>query len=379
MNAGAALVWQLWWPLLPFFLLLTSRAWCAVCPFSTLGSLVQRLRPSVARLPSPGTRRAGAWSATAALGAMGFLFLLLTLESNGPFTAALLLVFAAGAAGASLFWRGRVWCRYICPLGLMAGLYSRLAWLRLEVVGDAEKPGAAGGYSCPVFTSPGSPRRTQDCVLCSACLKAPGGEAVAVRFGPPSFTQPLLTPPEAVTVSLLLGLLLVDALRMTPPYLRYMAWAVPLVRDSYETAMALGIAGSTALLLLVQIAATLLSARGRWSWQQFARLSMALLPLALASQLALSAQHLMAAGEVIRNLGAELGLLAPGHMPPTDAYVVVWPLKALQWSTLAAGGALSVLQVARGAGSVRAVPIFGAALLAAVLLAIFLEPMSISC
>lgn len=378
MNPGAALVWQLWWALLPFLILLTARGWCAVCPFWTLGTLAQKLRPSLAP-PVPSTlRRIGPWLATSGLAAMGFLFLLLSLESNGPLTAALLLVFALGAVGAALLWRGRIWCRYLCPVGLMAGLYARLAWLKLEPLGDPRNA-AAAGRGCPVFTSPLSSRRAQDCVLCTDCLKAPGGEAVAVRFRAPSLASQTLAPPEAVGVSLLLGLLLVDALRMTPPYLRYMAWAVPQTGGDYGKALALGIAGVSALLLLGQVGVTLLSAQGRWSWPQFAHLSMALLPLALATQLALSAQHLMAIGEVARNLGAELGLLAPGHMPPADAYVVLWPLKGLQWAMLMAGGATSLYLTRRGGAPWWRVPTVVTALLALTLLAIFLEPMSVTC
>jgi len=35
-NAGTALVWVLWWPLLPVLFLTLGRFWCAVCPFGWL-------------------------------------------------------------------------------------------------------------------------------------------------------------------------------------------------------------------------------------------------------------------------------------------------------------------------------------------------------
>ncbi|MGE5619190.1 MAG: 4Fe-4S binding protein [Sphingomonadaceae bacterium] len=153
MNLGAALVWQLWWTLLPFFILLTARLWCAVCPFSALGDLAQRLRRPALPLPPARLRAVGPWIAALGLAIMGFLFLLLSLESSGPFTALLLLALASGALVSSLLWRGRAWCRYLCPLGLMAGLYSRLAWLRLSAPSDARYEGRGKPTDTPPIAS----------------------------------------------------------------------------------------------------------------------------------------------------------------------------------------------------------------------------------
>ena len=42
-NLGTALVWVLWWPLIPIIFVALGRFWCAVCPFGKLSDLVQRL------------------------------------------------------------------------------------------------------------------------------------------------------------------------------------------------------------------------------------------------------------------------------------------------------------------------------------------------
>ena len=42
-NAGTALMWVLWWPLIPIVFVLLGRFWCAVCPFGWLSDQVQRL------------------------------------------------------------------------------------------------------------------------------------------------------------------------------------------------------------------------------------------------------------------------------------------------------------------------------------------------
>ena len=35
-NPGTALMWVLWWPLIPIIFIFLGRFWCAVCPFCNL-------------------------------------------------------------------------------------------------------------------------------------------------------------------------------------------------------------------------------------------------------------------------------------------------------------------------------------------------------
>ena len=381
MNVGAALVWQFWWTLLPFFTIVAARGWCGLCPFAALGDLVQRLRLSPLPPPPLLLRRIGPWVGTASLTCLGFAFLILSLENNGRLTAALLAAFVVLVTATALLWKGRAWCRYLCPVGLLLGLYSRLAWLRLEPVGESGRRAAsAGARHCPLFTSTLAPRRAQDCVLCSSCLRVPGSKSVAVRLKVPSLSSQSLPPAESATVSLLMGLLLVDALRMTPLYSRYMARAVPLLGGRYEMAMALGLVAVVVALLLLQVGLSLHGGGGKLPfWSRFGHLSLVLLPLVLVTQLALSAQHLMATGDVIRNLAAELEFVPPGHMPPTDAYTFLWPMKLLQWGMLGLGGAVSFHLSPREEDQRRRVSTVMSALVALLLLAVFVEPMSVAC
>lgn len=375
-NLGAALTWQLWWALLPFALYLTARAWCAVCPFTLLGDTVQRLRAAPLPVPGPALRELLQWLGVAGLGLLGLLFLLLSLETNGPLTAVLLLVFAVGAALGGATWRGRVWCRYLCPVGLLAGLYSRFALLGLDARGGAREAALAAS-DCPLFTTPVSKRASHDCVLCGTCLKAESGGAVSVRIGRARQGESLLVGPEAVAAALLLGLLIGDATRMTPLFTRFMAWAMPQFRRGYEETMAAGVVVLVLAVLVGLVAlARLSSGRGSF-WREFGRLALAVVPVVFAAQITLSAQHLLAAPEVLRNLASELRLVEPGHMPPTDAYAVVWPLRVLQWTALATAGLVS-LRVARSSPG----PILrsgGVAAATLLLLVIFGQPMSVAC
>jgi len=378
MNVGAALVWQVWWALLPFFVLLTARTWCAVCPFPAAGDLIRQALRSRRPTPPAVVRRVGPWLAVGMLALFGFGFLLLALETSGPKTGVLLLLFATATVAFALPWRGQAWCRFACPVGLLLGLYSRLAWLRLGVGGNIHEAAAAGARACPVFTSPVSSRRSHDCVVCSACAKAPGGESVSVSVGRPSLVGQRLAPAEAVGVSVLLGLLLADAIRMVPLYLSYVSTVVSKLHWSYEIAITVGVLGTVTLTLLVQTGIALVGGKKTF-WDRYISLGLALLPIVLAAQLALSSQHLLAFGEVVRNLGAEFELLAPGHMPPADAYVVVWPAKLLQFGFIVLGTVVASRFMPPAGTPWRRLQVGTVAAAALALLAVFAQPMSIAC
>lgn len=380
MNAGAAVIWLLWWVLLPFLTVVAARVWCSFCPFATLGDLAQRFLDSSQPLPPLLLRRVGPWIGAVLLVLLAAVFLLFSLESDGPLTAALLAAFAAAAIVTAILWRGRTWCRYLCPLGLLLGLYSRLAWLRLRPVGESgRRAAAAGARGCPLFTSTLAARSVHDCVFCSRCLRVPGSDSVVARLEVPSLAGQVLLPAESVAVPLLLGLLLVDAARMTPLYSVYMAGAMPVLGGRYELAMALGLAGVVVILLLAHVGLSLVGDDNGSFWSRFGYMSASLLPLAMAVQLAVSTQHMTAIGDVVRSLAVELEFVEPGHMPPADVYRFLWPLKLLQWSIVAVGVVVSFNIPHYAADRGWLAPKVVTALAGLLLLVVFAEPMSVAC
>lgn|GEM_PF-6616568 len=316
-NPATAAIWTVWWPLLPFTVFFLGRLWCALCPAGAMGDWVQRLFPTTRPMAPTWVQKGGTWFALVGIAATGLAFLALALESNGPLTVIFLTMISMGAVLLALRYKDRVWCRWFCPLGITLGLYSHLSLLEVRADRVGNKP--ATGQSCPQFTSPVSHLRHRDCILCGVCVKA--GEAVAVQSSwwfRKGLKVPSLTWMEALTVSLLFGLLAVDSLRMTPLYLDYMTWALP-VTDNYRLALTLG-------------------GRGVGARRLFRELSLVLIPLVFALHLAISAQHLVAGSPgVLQGVAVELGLLSSGHLPPDSAYFINLPLKAFQIFLLALG------------------------------------------
>lgn len=337
-NPATAIVWLLWWPILPFTGLMLGRLWCALCPAGALGDWAQTLLVRARPMAPTWIQQFGTWFAVVGIVAIGLAFLALGLETDGGLTMLFIAFISVGAVSLALVFKERVWCRWFCPLGMMLGLYSRVGWLEIEPGIAGAKAAGTAARNCPQFTSPISSQRRHHCIFCGLCLKK--GDMVQVRFNPwpiQAGRAPTLTLVQALAVNLLWGLLLVDSLRMTPFFPGYMAWALAYV-DNYRFALTLGGLAIMGLVLAAQVGYSRLAWPKGNAEQLFRQLSLTLIPLALALHLALSTQHLVSAGPgVLQGIGTELGFLASGHMPPADAYGVSLSLKAFQLFLLVLG------------------------------------------
>ena len=403
-NPALAVIWLLWWPILPFTVPFLGRLWCALCPAGALGDWAQKCVPGSRPMAPSWVQKFGAWFALVGIVATGLAFLAFALETNGPLTVAFLAIISAGAVILALPYKGRVWCRWFCPLGMMLGLYGRTGWVAVGPGPAGAGPATAAARTCPQFTSPISHRRRHDCILCGVCFKEGNPNEVVVQTelwprlpdlptlpGESSTEQagrqarhrwqlPRLTLVEALAVTLLLGLLTVDSLRMTPLYLKYTTWAMSLI-DNYRLGLTLGGLALMGLILTGQVVIAQLMGRHADRARLFGELSFILIPLVLALHLALSTQHLFAGGpSALQGIGIELGLLAAGHTPPADAYFVNLPMKVFQFLLLALGvGGMAYLSGRGKAGLDRGslLPVWSAPALA--LGIIFWQPMSAAC
>lgn len=198
-NFAIIFVWIVWWGLLKFlFIPFGGRAWCAVCPLPAPGEWLQR-RAIVSRGPAKplGLGRAwprrlrGGWLATGTLLAIGVASapILTRPALTGWFLAGL----AALAVGFALAFRGRAFCRYVCPVGGFVGLYALAAPIALRVkdpevcLHHKEKDclrGSATAYGCPWHAYPGALARNLDCGLCLECLRACPQDNVGLYLRP---------------------------------------------------------------------------------------------------------------------------------------------------------------------------------------------------
>ena len=128
-NLATKLTWTIWWAGIIFTFVVAGRVWCLACPFGALNEWTARLAGPLRRLPRPFRN---IWWATG-------LFVLLTwadeqlgVVRSPRVTAWIVLFFAAMAVAVGLFFERRSFCRHLCPIGGLIGIYSMTAPLELR-------------------------------------------------------------------------------------------------------------------------------------------------------------------------------------------------------------------------------------------------------
>lgn len=194
------LFWAWWWPGYLFLFAFIGRLWCAICPFMITGEWIRRF--SLWLFPrqqltwnTQWLNRWGAWVLFA-----GFVIIYLweklwDLPHHAYLSAWLLLAITAGAVIFSLIYERRLWCRYLCPIGGMNGMFAKLSMIELRSTqqvcasqcntfgcykGSEETPlnfadalpneGQATS-GCPLYSHPAQLQHNRDCMLCMTCLK----------------------------------------------------------------------------------------------------------------------------------------------------------------------------------------------------------------
>lgn len=187
------LLWGIWFPLVFLSVIALGRLWCGtLCPMGAASELANRygLQRAI-----PGWIK---WEGTPALS-----FILMTLYGQtigvrdhpeaaaGLFGGTMLLAIAIGG----LYGRNkRVWCRHLCPIGRVLGLYSRLGAVQFSPKirlpgGDAYTERGA----CPTMIDLPRKSESRHCIECFRCvnpkaagsirleLRRPGAEVETIR------------------------------------------------------------------------------------------------------------------------------------------------------------------------------------------------------
>ncbi|TVQ55049.1 MAG: 4Fe-4S binding protein, partial [Spirulina sp. DLM2.Bin59] len=245
-NFALNLFWAWWWPLILLAFPFVGRLWCAVCPFMIYGELTQKLSLKLwPRELKPWPRQAAErWGGWFLFGLFALIFLweeLWHLQNTAYLSSCLLLLITAGAVIFSLLFERRFWCRYLCPIGGMNGLFAKLSMTELRAqtgICSAEcttyqcyKGGPAKGEGqetdgCPLYSHPAQLQDNRDCVLCMTCLKACPHRSVAVNLRPPGIELWTTHTPQAYEVALLFLLLGGVFMRRLPAVVQQ--WDLPL-------------------------------------------------------------------------------------------------------------------------------------------------------
>ena len=187
-------MWAVWLFLLvalltPFF----GRIWCTICPLPFFGDLIQRKSAFTPGLGSRGVYRnkfSGLfrkWPHWLQNGWPKLIVLLTlttfstTLVANPKVTGITVLLLIIAPTLMSVFFELRAFCRYLCPVSVFVGPFSRMSPLALrnksQQVCDRCTThyclvGSQKGWACPYGINVGELNENTDCGLCLECIRS---------------------------------------------------------------------------------------------------------------------------------------------------------------------------------------------------------------
>jgi ferredoxin len=358
-NAGTALMWVLWWPLVPVVFLLLGRFWCAVCPFGWLSDTVQRLVG--AHLPVPTfLKRYGVWIIDASFLAITWSDHVWGIVESPWGSGILLLILTTAVIVSGAFFQRRTFCRYVCFLGGLSANYARTGMVELRADSEVCRTctARAACYTgtdtvagCPMFEFPRTLDSNANCTLCANCIKACPNDAIAIRLKKPTSELWFVRNPkleESFLAMAIMGIVLIQNLTMLGVWTDALDWLGRTTGvTSYPVVFTLAFAVAVAVPVGMLALASRLAARRNLetTTRNFARFGYALIPLDIAGHLAHNLFHLLAEGKAV--LFTVGGLVGVGHGDGSTAVAGSTTIRVLQYLLLAAGIAGSLYTARR--------------------------------
>lgn len=178
-NIGITMSWAIGWPLLFFSFFFLARTWCSVCTLAVPGKIAQIfIKPN---RPTPQfIKKYSGWLMSILCILVLWIELVWNAYSNPILTASIILAVSAGSFIFSIFYKRRVWCRYLCPLGAVNAIFAMPSVLELRAnrnmcLNRCREHvcfrGEEGQDGCPMFRHPFLVDNNRDCIMCAECIK----------------------------------------------------------------------------------------------------------------------------------------------------------------------------------------------------------------
>jgi transcriptional regulator with AAA-type ATPase domain/ferredoxin len=298
-NTANLLVWIAWWPLLLLGAAVTARSWCSCCPLEALSALLPKRKQR--QEGSPAWLRD--WGPP--LSMAGLTMILLIEQASGMFawaraTGLLLTSLLIATLTTDLIFGQRSWCKYLCPLGRVISLVSKISLTEMYSnatvcqsrckVDDCIKEKA-----CPMGLHPTGINTSDHCVLCFSCVRNCPHHAMHFDLRNPAdgiLQRPRRRFSEALFAVTLTGAVLVSKLTpwltgRTPEVFVSTPWS------HNEVLLAVSLVGVYAVIAMLSS----IGSQGRRWMATFTVCGQAYLPLAFAGLFAIYFVALIEGGE----------------------------------------------------------------------------------
>jgi ferredoxin len=320
-NLATKLTWTIWWAAIIFAFVLVGRLWCAMCPFGALTIWASRLFRPVRRFPQS---LRNIWLATLAFVLLTWADVYFGIVGSPSRTAWLVIIISSVAILIGMFFQRATFCRYVCPIGGMIGLYSMVSPLELRsrdrgacatCSSKSCYRGSEAGQGCIMFEFPSVMERNTYCNLCGECVKTCPNDNIAFRFRP--FMEDLGSGSnrrfdEAFLAILLVGLVIMVTGEMVGPWHEWMDHVSALlpfsalgIHDDHSIEnLTFTVVYLLATFLVAPLILLLASAASRWTARParltlkktFTTFAYMFIPIGLALHLAHNLLHLLKEG-----------------------------------------------------------------------------------
>ncbi len=238
-NAATFLFWVFWIEVIVISVLVLGRMWCAICPLGWLNGI---LSTNFLKLEYPAKLKNNFLLILFTF-LVTFLSVFLSVHRYPSMTAKLILIFVVTVLIIGLLFKKRIFCRYLCPIGGMLGLYSKvgpveltvkdkgvcdkcqtkqcvngetkwkkISWRKLVLMYGSEND------SCPVELTPNALEDKSKCDFCLKCFEVCPHKNLNISFRK-NFDDLRVTKPDignALFAVVLMGLLSIDFFKVYP-------------------------------------------------------------------------------------------------------------------------------------------------------------------
>lgn len=186
-NLSTMTIWTIWWAGIIFTFVLVGRLWCFMCPVGALSEWTARIFKSDRPFPR---RLRNLWIANAMFIILTWLDAQIGVVRSPLITGILLLIIVGISVVTALFYQRRTFCRYLCPIGGIIGLYSMFSAVELRskdctACRDHNRKdcylGNENGRGCPMFEIVPAMDSNNYCNFCGECIKSCPKENITLR------------------------------------------------------------------------------------------------------------------------------------------------------------------------------------------------------
>ncbi|UCG07094.1 MAG: 4Fe-4S binding protein [Desulfobacterales bacterium] len=187
-NLSVIVIWTLWWTGIIFTFVLVGRLWCYMCPVGALSEWFSRIFRPYRIFPA---KLKNLWLANVMFILLTWLDIQIGVVRNPLVTGWILIAITAMAITIGIFYQRRTFCRYLCPIGGLIGIYSMFSAVELrskdgEVCRSHNRKdcylGNESGIGCPMFEVIPKMDSNNFCNFCGECVKVCPRNNITIRI-----------------------------------------------------------------------------------------------------------------------------------------------------------------------------------------------------